>query len=83
MSAVSHSQLIALKAVCDAIIEAVSVAGPAGAPGGVLYAAMMQYGCTLENFNGIMSGLVGAGMLCRVGECYHLGEFTIEGRAAK
>lgn len=83
MSAPSHSQLLALKAVCDAIIEAVSAAGNAGAPGGVLYAALMGQGCTFENFNGIMSGLVGAGMLCRVGECYYLGEFTIERGAAK
>lgn len=35
MSASHHSQLLALKSVCDAIIEAVSVAGTLGAPGGI------------------------------------------------
>jgi hypothetical protein len=64
-------QRAALKAICDAIIDAVKAAGPLGAPGGVLYAALMSYGCTLEQFENLMAGLVRAKMLEKRGQCYH------------
>ena len=63
-------QLKALKAVADAIIETVQLSGPLGAPGGHLYAALMAHGVTLEQYEQIMSGLVGAGKLRKQGECY-------------
>jgi hypothetical protein len=65
-------QLKALKALGDAIIESVRLAGPLGAPGGHLYAALMAHGIDLDQFNQIMSGLCKAGMLQKRGECYHV-----------
>ena len=63
-------QIKALKAVADAIVESVSAAGPLGAPAGHLYAALMAHGCTLEQFEGIMAGLVSAKMLRKQGQLY-------------
>jgi len=63
-------QIKALKAVADAIIETVQGAGPMGAPGGHIYAALMAQGCTLHQYEQIMSGLVRAGKLRKSGECY-------------
>ena len=56
--------------LCDAIIEAVKAAGPVGAPGGVLYSALMSAGCNLAQFESIMSALVSAGKLRREGHLY-------------
>ena len=66
----TNEQIAALKAVAKAITEAVAIAGPLGAPGGHLYAALMSAGCTLNQFEQIMSGLVSAGVLTKRGECY-------------
>ncbi len=63
-------QIKALKAVADAIIETVQIAGPLGVPGGHIYAALMTHGMTLEQYEQIMSGLVHAGKLRKSGECY-------------
>lgn len=71
-------QARALRAIGDAIIDAVSKAGAVGAPGGHLYAALMAAGCSYDQFVQIMAGLVRAGMLSKSGECYHV---TAIGRA--
>lgn len=79
MSAFSHHQeLVAIKALCDAIVAAVDAGGPSGAPGGVLYSALMSFGCELHQFERIMCGMVGAGLLCKVGEVYYLGEVGLQ-----
>jgi hypothetical protein len=67
----SNSQLAAITAVADAIVDAVRVAGPLGAPGGVLYAALMDK-ISLNHFNQFMSALVGAGKLVKDGDCYRV-----------
>jgi hypothetical protein len=72
MSQLSPKQVAVLQMVCGAVKEAVEAAGPLGAPGGVLYAGMMSQGCTLQQFEGIMGGMVRAGILVKKGECYHL-----------
>jgi hypothetical protein len=38
-----------LKLLADAIIDSVRAAGPLGAPGGVLYAALMTHGLTFNS----------------------------------
>lgn len=64
-------QAAALRAIADAIIETVKAADPIiGAPGGHLYAALMSVGCTLHQFEQIMSALVRVGKLTKRGECY-------------
>ncbi len=67
-------QAQAVRQVATAIIETVRESGPLGAPGGVMYAALMAQGCTLQQFEGIMGGLVRAGFLRKSGECYHVAE---------
>ena len=65
-------QISALRAIGQAIIETVKESDPIiGAPGGILYAALITSGCTLSQFQQIMSGLVRAGYLRQSGECYH------------
>lgn len=66
----ASEQIEALRRVCDAIIEAVKLAGDFGAPGGHLYAALMGQGCSLHQFEQLMAGLVKAGKLRKEGECY-------------
>lgn len=63
-------QVRAVSQVCDAIVEAVREAGGQGAPAGPLYAALMNIGCSLEQFEMIMNTLVAAGRLTKRGECY-------------
>ena len=60
---------VMLKLLCDAIVEAVEVAGDHGAPGGVLYAALMGH-MSLSTFEGLMAALVKAGKLTRRGQLY-------------
>lgn len=66
----TEKQIKALKEVCDAIIQAVKAAGSLGAPAGTLYAVLMSAGCTMEQFDKLMSGLVRAGMLRKQGHLY-------------
>jgi len=65
-------QVAALRAVASAIIEAVRAAGPMGAPGGVIYAALMSNGCTLAQYESIMSAMVRSGNLTRHGDLYRV-----------
>ena len=66
-------QIKAVRYVAGAIMETVKDAGPLGAPGGVIYAALSAQGCTLQQYEGIMGGLVRAGMLRRDGDLYIAG----------
>ena len=59
-------QAKALQSIAKGIIEACKTF----APGGVIYAALMAQGCTLNQFQQIMAQLVDAGMLTQDGECY-------------
>ncbi len=60
----------ALFQICQAVIESVELAGDLGAPAGHLYAALMTVGCSLDQFESIMSALVKAGKLRRSGDLY-------------
>jgi len=66
----SPAQAQALKQICDAVIDTVKQSGPMGAPGGILYAALMAYGCSLSQFESLMGALVRAGKLTKHGDCY-------------
>ncbi len=64
-------QRSALRRICNIIVEAVRESDPIlGAPGGIIYAALMEHGCTMEQYTGLMSGLVNAKILRKSGECY-------------
>lgn len=60
-----------LTAAMGAIEETVKeTAGPFGVPGGVLYAALMQHGCSLSTYEMVMDALVREGKVVRRGQCY-------------
>ncbi len=65
-------QIAALRAIADAIVEAVKATGPMGAPGGVIYAALMASGCTLTQYETIMSAMVRSRILTRHGDLYRV-----------
>jgi len=60
-------------ALTSAIVESVMEGDDLlGTPGGYLYAALMTFGMTLEQFTEFMEGLVNAGALTKMGQCYHV-----------
>lgn len=63
-------QRAALAVIVTATIDAVKAAAPHGAPGGVLYAALMTQGCTLSQFESLMSALERTGKVRRDGDLY-------------
>lgn len=63
-----------LHRVCTLIVESVRAGGPQGTPGGTLYAVLMTWGASLEQYEQIMAGLVGAGKLRKSGELYFIPE---------
>jgi hypothetical protein len=60
----------AIAQVLAALVETIKAAGPSGAPGGVMYAALMTQGCTLEQFEALMGCLVRSGVVRKSGNCY-------------
>ena len=62
----------ALRLILDGIVDAVTACEPIGAPGGVIFAALMAQGCTLAQYQHLMGALVRAGKLTRDGDLYHL-----------
>ena len=60
----------ALLAICDAVVAAVRAGGTLGTPGGTLYAVLMTYGCTMEQFEQLTTALVAAGKLEKRGQLY-------------
>jgi hypothetical protein len=70
----NQEQIKLLRMVADAILASVKAAGPLGATGGIIYAALMAHGCTLHQFEQIMGGMVRAGLLTQHGHLYRLAE---------
>jgi hypothetical protein len=70
MATLTPQQRTALGLIARATIDAVQAAGPDGAPAGVLYAALMQQGCTLSQFQSLMGALVRTGKLRAEGDLY-------------
>jgi hypothetical protein len=70
----TREQLRAIAAVASAIIEAVRAAGSTGAPGGVIYAALMGQGCSLSQYESLMEALVRTDKLRRSGDLYFIEE---------
>lgn len=59
-----------VRAIALAIVDTVREMGSHGAPGGVLYAALMSVGLSLESFQTLMGALVEAGVLRQEGHQY-------------
>jgi len=60
--------LLAIRAIADAIVEGVKAAGSRGAPSGHIYAALMSYGITYEQYCSFVSALAGAGKIRQSGQ---------------
>jgi hypothetical protein len=69
-SEVTARQQAVLIALANAIVDSVKAAGPEGAPGGVVYAALSAQGCSLAQFDFIMGALVHVGKLTKSGNLY-------------
>lgn len=66
-----QSQRATLILIASAILDTIKEADPViGAPAGPLYAAMANYGMSLQVFEQIMSALVKSGKLRKSGHCY-------------
>lgn len=70
MSTLAPSQSKALALLVSAVVDSVAVAGPLGAPAGVLYSALMAHGCSLSQFQSLMGALVRLGKLRQEGDLY-------------
>jgi hypothetical protein len=68
MSREDRNALLTAKRVCDAVIATVNDT-PTGAPGGLMYAALMPY-LSLAQFEAMMRLLVETGRVIRRGELY-------------
>jgi hypothetical protein len=68
MSREDRNALLTAKRVCDAVIATVNES-PQGAPGGVMYAALMPY-LSLAQFEAMMRLLVETGRVTRRGDLY-------------
>jgi hypothetical protein len=60
----------ALSAVIDIVVETIEKSGSNGMPGGHLYAVLMGYGCTLDQFEYLMRALVETKKIRRRGQLY-------------
>ncbi len=74
MNTPTETQKRALIMIVSAITDTIKEAGEFGAPGGVMYAALMAHGCSLNQFESIMSTLVRLGRVEKRGECYFIRE---------
>jgi predicted oxidoreductase (fatty acid repression mutant protein) len=52
------AQRIALSKIILAVYETIKEAGEQGAPSGVIYAALMGFGCSLEQYNAIIDAMI-------------------------
>lgn len=59
-----------LALILDAIVESIAAAGAHGAPGGVLYSALMAQGCTLDQFQQLMTLLLAQKRITQSGSLY-------------
>lgn len=71
MASLNPQQAAALRMIVSAVLETIQQAGPIGAPGGHLYAALMAQGCSLSQFESLMGALVRSGRVEKRGDCYH------------
>ena len=64
-------QIKAVQQLATLIVDSVKEADTGyGCPAGPMYAALMAHGCTLNQFEQIMSALVRVGKLTKHGDCY-------------
>lgn len=57
----TQDQKTALALIIRVVVDTIKEAGEA--PGGILYAALMQFGCSKSQFDSLMAGLVSLGVV--------------------
>jgi hypothetical protein len=72
MAQMTDKQREALRLVVGAVLDAVKAAMPRGAPGGIIYAALMDQGCSLNQYTSLMAALVRNGKLRQDGDLYFI-----------
>ena len=65
----NNQQIKALQSIAKGIIESANLS-PTGAPSGVIYAALMGHGASLNQFQSIMDTLVKCQFLTHDTECH-------------
>lgn len=74
----STKHVAAVIEIATAVIDTVYEAREHGAPGGVMYAALMSAGLSLESFEKLMALLIERNFVVKRGDCYFPGETTFE-----
>ena len=69
MATITPQQASALQSIVKSVVATINET-PDGAPGGILYAALMHHGCTLNQFESLMGALVRLGKVTQRGDCY-------------
>lgn len=64
----------------SSILGAAKAGGDMGAPGGVIYAGLMTLGCSLEQYQQLMDGMVANKLLVKNGDCYLV---TLQGEVVR
>jgi hypothetical protein len=62
-------QISAIREVCNAIVEAVELAGPMGVGSGIVYSALMSTGISLNQYQQLIAGLVRMGKITNDNHC--------------
>jgi hypothetical protein len=78
MLMLTPKQIEIVRHITKAITDTVFDAEPLGVPGSVIYAALVEQGCNFQQYESIMSRLVGNGLLTRDGDIYHIARGTIQ-----
>jgi hypothetical protein len=72
MAQLTDAQRELLSKVVGAVLDAVKAGMPTGAPGGVIYAGLMEQGCSFNQYTSLMAGLVRCGKLRQDGDLYFI-----------
>lgn len=78
MTTPTRGQLNAIKIAVEVILDIAKDAGPMGAPSGVIYAAMMGHGMTLNSYQQILGAMQRTGKIVVEYDCVKLPEFATE-----
>jgi len=68
----NEQQLAAIRLAVECIEDAARIAGPLGAPSGVVYAALSGAGMRLETYQSLLDSLVRLGRITVSGHCIKL-----------
>ena len=68
----NEKAIAALKLAVDCILDAAKIAGPTGAPSGVVYAVLNAHGMTLNVYEQIVAYLTSAGKITVRHNCIRL-----------